>query len=325
MWARLVAKGAHVIDEGRIPRIAGVGHVALDMVFELDTIPQQPVKVAARALRRVVGGMTANACVAAARLGAQVRFGSPVGDDDAVADFEQHFAREGVDPCGLQRVAGAQSSQSAVLVDAQGQRLVVSHHGQALRDPPPLDEAWLAQADVVIVDPRCPAWAEAALRLARARGVPGVLDGDVAPLTDLRRLAGLAAWTVCSEPGAAALLGQSFEGTLDDAAVHRALAEVLALGADVAVVTLGERGLWWQRRGGAASHLAAFDLGAVVDTLGAGDAFHGALAVALAEGRGDLEALRFASAAAALKCLRPGGIAGAPRRAEVEARLASFA
>ena len=62
-----------MIDDGRPPRIAGVGHVALDMVFELDTIPQQPVKVAARALRRVVGGMTANACVAAARLGATMR------------------------------------------------------------------------------------------------------------------------------------------------------------------------------------------------------------------------------------------------------------
>ncbi len=311
-------------DTSAAPKIAGVGHVALDLVFELDAIPQQAVKVAARALRRVVGGMTASACVAAARLGAAVRFGSPVGDDDAAAHFARHFAQEGVDACGLQRVAGAQSSLSAVLVDAQGQRLVVSHHGQALRDPPPLDEGWLAQADVVIADPRCPAWAEAALRSARRRGVPGVLDGDVAPRADLQRLAGLAAWTVCSEPGVAALLGLSFDGALDAATAQRGLTEVLTLGAEVAVVTTGERGLWWQRRGTAASQLAAFDVGPVVDTLGAGDVFHGALAVALAERRGDVDALRFASAAAALKCLRPGGVAGAPHRAEVDAYLASF-
>jgi sulfofructose kinase len=152
-----------------------------------------------------------------------------------------------------------------------------------------------------------------------------VLDGDVAPRADLQRLVGLAAWTVCSEPGVAALLGLSFDGALDAAVAQRGLAEVLAHGAEVAVVTMGERGLWWQRRGGAASHLAAFDAGSVVDTLGAGDVFHGALAVALSERRGDLDALRFASAAAALKCLRPGGVAGAPYRAEVDAYLASFA
>jgi sulfofructose kinase len=307
------------------PCVAGVGHVALDLVFEVDTIPQQPVKVAARALRRVVGGMTASACVAAARLGAEVRFGSPVGDDDAAAHFAQHFAHEGVDPCGLQRVAGAQSSVSAVLVDAQGQRLVVSHHGQALRAPPPLDEAWLTQADVVIADPRCPDWAAAALRSARRRGVPGVLDGDVAPRADLQRLAGLAAWAVCSEPGVAALLGLPFDGALDASTVQRGLTEVLVLGAGVAVVTLGEHGLWWQRRGEPPAHLAAYDPGPVVDTLGAGDAFHGALAVALAEGQDDLAALRFASMAAALKCTRPGGIAGAPVRAEVDAHLAARA
>ena len=60
----------------RAVRVCGVGHVALDMVFEVERIPQEPVKVPARALRRVVGGMTANACVAAARLGATVCFGS---------------------------------------------------------------------------------------------------------------------------------------------------------------------------------------------------------------------------------------------------------
>ncbi|MGA1316150.1 MAG: PfkB family carbohydrate kinase, partial [Rubrivivax sp.] len=142
---------------------------------------------------------------------------------------------------------------------------------------------------------------------------------------DLQRLAGLAAWTVCSEPGVAALLGLPFDGALDASTVQRGLAEVLALGAEVAAVTLGEHGLWWQRRGEPPAHLAAYDPGPVVDTLGAGDAFHGALAVALAEGQDDLAALRFASMAAALKCTRPGGIAGAPVRAEVDAHLAARA
>ncbi len=70
--------------------------------------------------------------------------------------------------------------------------------------------------------------------------------------------------------------------------------------------------------------MPAVDAGPVVDTLGAGDVFHAALALALAEGQDEGDALRFASAAAALKCSRPDGIAGAPTRAEIHALLAGM-
>ena len=305
-------------------RVCGVGHVALDMVFELERIPQEPVKVPARALRRVVGGMTANACVAAARLGAAVRFGSPVGDDDAVATFRAHFAREGVDAAGLQAVPGASSSVSAVLVDARGERLIVSHHGDALQRPPPLDLAWLDGADAVLADPRCPAWAEAALGWARARGVVSVFDGDTAPREVLQRLVTQAGWAVFSQPGMAVFAGDGGAGTgPGTAALDAGLDEALARGAEVAVVTLGEHGLRWRRRGQPAQALPTLSAGTVVDTLGAGDTFHGALAVALAEGQGDEAALRFAAAAAAIKCTRHGGVLGAPGRGEVRALLAA--
>lgn len=313
------------VDPRPAVRVRGVGHVALDLVFEVGRIPQEPVKVAARGFKRVVGGMTASACVAAARLGAAVRFGSPVGDDDAVAAFEAHFVREGVEPAGLQRVAGASSSVSSVLVDEAGERLIVSHHGDALKRPPPPTLGWMADADVVLADPRCPPWAEAALRLARDIGRPSVLDGDTAPVDDLRRLVALARWAVFSAPGLSAFSGRGDGEPMDVAALDAALGQALALGAEVAVVTLGERGLRWQRRSGAVAALPAFALGPVVDTLGAGDTFHGALAVALGEGQGDEAALRFASAAAALKCLRPGGVLGAPGRAEVMSVLAQAA
>jgi sulfofructose kinase len=312
----------------RAVRVCGVGHVALDMVFEVERIPQEPVKVAARALRRVVGGMTANACVAAARLGASVRFGSPVGDDDAVATFRAHFEREGVDAVGLQSVAGASSSVSAVLVDARGERLIVSHHGDALHQPPPPDLAWLEDADAVLADPRCPDWSEAALRQASARGMVSVLDGDTAPLAVLQRLVALAGWAVFSQPGMAVFAGAGGVGAIagdapDAAALDAGLGQALARGAEVAVVTLGGAGLRWQRRGQCVRALPALTAGAVVDTLGAGDAFHGALAVALAEGQADEQALRFAAAAAAIKCTRHGGVLGAPVRAEVLDLLSS--
>ena len=85
-------------------------------------------------------------------------------------------------------------------------------------------------------------------------------------------------------------------------------------------VTNGPDGVWWLENG-RPRHLAAFPIVAV-DTLGAGDTFHGAFALALAEGCDLDRAMRFAAAAAALKCTRFGGISGTPTRGEVDAFLA---
>jgi len=297
-------------------RILGVGHSAWDHQFTVQAFPARPTKTPAQDYRSAVGGMTANACVAAARLGAQVRIASPLGDDAAAPFFEAHFRHEGVDPGGLVRVVGACSSVSAVIVDAQGERLIVSRPGDALRLAPPLDVSQVDQADVLLTDPRCPAWAQAALERARTLRRLSVLDGDAAPRPDLQRLVGLSAWEVFSRAGL-----EAFE----PGPTAQGLAAALAAGAEVAVVTQDDQPLWWQRRGGQLRSLSPFVVQPVVDTTAAGDTFHGALAVALGEGAADEAALRFAAAAAALKCLRPGGVLGAPRRAEVMQVLAGAA
>ena len=84
-------------------------------------------------------------------------------------------------------------------------------------------------------------------------------------------------------------------------------------------VTDGPNGIYWLE-GGELRHMPGFAAN-VIDTLGAGDVFHAAFTLAVAEGRALTETLRFASAAAAVKCMRFGGAAGAPRRAEVDAFL----
>ncbi|HEX8374847.1 MAG TPA: PfkB family carbohydrate kinase, partial [Geminicoccaceae bacterium] len=85
-------------------------------------------------------------------------------------------------------------------------------------------------------------------------------------------------------------------------------------------VTAGAEGVFWLDGDAKVGHLPGHPV-AAVDTLGAGDIFHAAFALALAEGRGEAEAMRFGNAAAALKCARPGGGAGAPTRGEVETFL----
>ena len=293
-----------------------VGHVALDLMFGIERFPEQPTKTPAHSFHQGVGGMSANAAVALARLGASAGFVGPVGDDAAAAVFRAHFEREGVDVSRLQATAGQSSSISSIILDARGERMIFNHKGSALTAPLPFQATWLNGVDFLLTDPRCPSWAQAALTQARQAGIPSLLDGDVSPWPDLQGLVPLADWVAFSEPGL-----QGFHA----GEVQQGLQAALRLGEapQVAVVTLGPRGLYWLRRGETVQHLPAFQVPDVIDTLGAGDAFHAGLGLALACGMADREALRFGAATAALKCQRPHGILGAPSRSEVEALLAA--
>jgi sulfofructose kinase len=291
-------------------RIICVGHAALDRVYAVDAWPPDSAKVAARDFRESGGGMAANAAVAIARLGARVSFWGPAGDDTIADTIETALRGEGVDVC-LRRFAGLGSSHSAVLVDARGERLVVGHRGSALQAPAdwlPLTD--LAGAGAVLADVRWPQGAAAALAAARAAGIPAVLDAEVGDAAALASLAPVADHVIFSQRGFEQYAGGAPE----------ALATLVARGARVAAVTLGAGGVDWIACGGGMQHCPAFAVD-VVDTLAAGDVFHGAYALAIAEGFEPARAVRFASAAAAIKCSRPGGRGGAPMRAELEAFL----
>src|SRR5262249_32561864 len=146
---------------------------------------------------------------------------------------------------------------------------------------------------------------------ARARGLTVVLDADKPTLVS-DPLFRLATHVVFSAECLRATAG------LED--LTAALARIATATESFLAVTNGPNDVLW-RDGATLRKCPAFQVKAV-DTLGAGDAFHGAFALALAEGREVVAALRFAAAAAGLKCTRLGGSAAAPRRAEVEALLA---
>lgn len=293
-----------------------VGHIALDLIFSVREFPDHPTKTPAQRFHRGVGGMSGNAAIALARLGARVDFCGPVGDDSTADVFEQVLRAEGVGQSGLRRVPGASSSVSSIIVDQHGERMIFNAKGSALDAPGPFDPSVLDGIDFVLVDPRCPDWAEAALRQARQRGIPSMLDGELSPRADLQRLVPLADWRVFSERGLLAYADGQPEALLQQLAADAPSQRV--------VRTLGAQGVQWCDAQGRLCQMPAFQAGPVVDTLGAGDVFHAALALALAEGRAEREALRFASAAAAIKCSRPDGIAGAPSRAQVQAVLADM-
>jgi sulfofructose kinase len=298
-------------------RVACVGHASVDLVFEVDALPAaHSGKTLARRHTRRAGGMSLHAAVAAARLGASVRMIGRVGDDEAATFLRRRLADEGVEARGLESVRGASTSCASVVVDARGERQIVVHRGNALERAHGVDLRLLEGADVVLADPRWPDGAAAALEWARERGVISVLDADVAPWAVLDRLVPLARWSAFSQPGLAAWL----RSEVGVAAWDEALAEVLQrhAGLAAALVTLGPCGAAWIERGRPPAHCAAPRVDAV-DTTGAGDVFHAAFALALAEGRATTDAVAWACAAAAYKCERGFGADGAPTRRQLDA------
>ncbi|HEX2553459.1 MAG TPA: PfkB family carbohydrate kinase [Microvirga sp.] len=287
-----------------------VGIAVLDYVYAVETMPVRAEKYRARDLAVVGGGIAANAAVAVARLGGRARLATRLGDDPTGAAIVAELEAEGVDCALAHRFAGRRSPTSAILVDGRGERLIVSYSDNAI----PAGTSWLpdalpADVGAVLGDTR---WVEGSahlFRLARRAGVPAILDGDRRP--DRPDVLELATHIAFSEQGLAEITGVA-----DPAGGLRALAGSTR---SWLAVTAGEGGVHFLEDG-AVAHEPAFPV-ETVDTLGAGDTWHGAFALGLAEGMAERAAVRFASAVAAIKCTRFGGRSGTPSRDEVEAFL----
>ncbi len=278
--------------------------------MRVENFPAPGAKVVASDFIITGGGCAANAAVAATRLGARVAFSGPLGGpDDYVSNrILADLAKEGIDCGGVARIERGTASVSLILLDAIGEKTIATRRGVNLDKVLPADAAGLvADADAVLVDNRFPEFVTAVCRAAQARKIPIVIDLDQATKPD-DALLKVGTHVVSS---AEALHGTT--GTTDYAAGLHRLAEHVS---GFLAITDGPNGVYWLD-GGALRHLPAFAVQAI-DSLGAGDAFHGAFTLALAEGQALSDILRFASATAALKCTHFGGASGAPHRAEVE-------
>ena len=281
--------------------------------MRVERFPAPGEKASASEFMIIGGGCAANAAVAVARLGGRVAFTGPLGgDDDAVSSrIVGNLESEGIDCTGVARAPNASASVSLILIDSSGEKSIATRRGKGLSDARPANPARLvADADAVLADNRFPDFVADICRAGRARKIPVVVDLDQITTPDHPLLA-LGTHVIASRE---ALRGTTGEN--DPGAGLKALA---AHNAGFLAVTDGPNGVYWLE-GANLRHMPAFKVEAV-DSLGAGDAFHGAFTLALAEGRDLAAALRFGSACAALKCTRFGGGASAPRRAEVDAFL----
>nr|EHL6944001.1 sugar kinase [Citrobacter freundii]EHL6952600.1 sugar kinase [Citrobacter freundii] len=295
-------------------RIACVGIAVMDRIYYVEGLPTEGGKYVAKRYTEVGGGPAATAAVAAARLGAQVDFIGRVGDDDTGNSLLAELESLGVNTRDTRRYAGAKSSQSAIMVDAQGERIIVNYPSpDLLPDADWFNEIDFSQWDVVLADVRWHEGARQAFALARQAGVMTVLDGDVTP-QDISELVALSDHAAFSEPGLARLTG------INDSVAGLKQAQTLTNGH--VYVTRGSEGCDWIKNN-TLQHQSGFKVD-VVDTTGAGDVFHGALAFSLAGGDAPEEAVRFASGVAALKCTRPGGRAGIPDCDQTRSFLSLF-
>lgn len=289
------------------PRVVCVGNVVRDEVFHVDVLPAAGVKTDVRHYSDRFGGPAATAAVAIAHLGGSASFWGRVGTDAAGEAIAQALSRHGVDLHGLAAVPGARTVRSIVIVDGSGERsIAVDRMGlpaTAGSVPKDLPE----DAAIVLADTRWPSGALAALAYARQRKLPTVLDADGGSAADLASLVEGSDHIIFSAQGARDFIGP---GSPEDQ-----LTRMSSLGARAIAITCGGLGSMWMT-GGVITHLAAFPVEAR-DTTGCGDVFHGAYALAIAEGRETLWAARFASAVAARKAQNGAGWDGMPDRSAV--------
>ncbi len=292
-------------------RILCVGIAAQDFVFRVPELPAGGHKFRAHGFASVGGGMAGTAAVAVARLGGEALLCARVGDDPMAALVRAELEGYGVDCTLSVPVPGAATPTSAIMVDERGERMIVNYRDDDLHETPDLSRT--GSLDAVEADTRWHGGALEAMRLARARGIPGVLDVEAPVLGHGPEAIRLATHVAFAAPGLRSFVGAP-NAPLEDAL------RLAATRTDAFVcVTDGGEGVLWLVDG-ALQGLPAFAVD-VVDTLGAGDIWHGAFALRLGLGDSEEAAIRFASAAAALKCTRFGGRAGVPRLSEVNTFL----
>jgi sulfofructose kinase len=292
-------------------RVLCTGIAVEDFIFRVDRFPTANTKAVVEDFVVTGGGCAANAAIAIARLGGHARFAGPLGDDPMSDRIIDGMTRAGVDVGHVLRVAGGIASLSGIFIDSGGERLLATRREQGLRAARARDpKALLRDVFVVMADNHFPEFVLPICEAARTLGLRIVLDVD-RPTMPGDPLFGLASHSIFS---AEAL--RSTSGIHD---LQTALDRAADFCRGFVAVTDGANGAHW-RDGAGVQHVPAVAVNSV-DTLAAGDVFHGAFALALAEGRDEPEAVRFASAAAALKCTRFGGIVGTPDRAEVELLL----
>ncbi|MEM9342585.1 MAG: ribokinase [Pseudomonadota bacterium] len=302
------------------------GHVAILGVFVADTAyradrqPKMGETILGNAFALGPGGKGSNQAVAAAKAGAEVRFISKLGHDTFGDMAMQTWQDAGVTPVVTRHTDLPTGAAFIFVEEATGNNAIIISPGVAatisVEDVRAQRDA-IETAAVFVTQLEQPIDAALdALRMARAAGVKTILNpAPAAPLPD--GMLALCDLVTPNESETEALTNLPVRSVAE---AETAAAALLAQGAGAALITLGENGALFHD-GTRTAHIPALNAGPVVETTGAGDAFNGGLAAALASGADPIEAARFGTATAALSVTRPGTAPSMPSRAEIDALM----
>lgn len=305
-------------DDIQSKHVLCVGAAVLDTLFRVHEMPTGQGKVLPYDMLQIAEGMASSAAYAVHRMGGRASLWGAVGDDETGSRILSELSECGIDISGMMIARGARSALSTIIIDDHGERLIVPFYDHKLHEKKRSCTAEdLSPFDAVLVDVRWPELALDVLTLAAGLGKPAILDGDVAPVETLEMLAPAATHIIFSEPAARSLTAT------DDVAAMLPILQTRYPKTFIAV-TAGPIGCYWTEAGDPIVHHQPTIAIKAVDTLAAGDVFHGTFALAMAQGMKNRAALQLSSVAAALKCTVFGGRAGTPTRSQTEMRLAEW-
>ena len=311
----------HLSEEGKKMSVVVLGSINMDLTTYVPRLPAPGETLFGTSFITVPGGKGFNQALAAGRLGATTKFIGRVGDDAFGTGVLQLVADEPLDVSGIAIDPAHGTGLAVISVDEQAENAIIVISGANMAH----DESDVARcaaalqgAKVLLLQMESPlSTSLAAARLAHERGVTVIFDPAPArPLPD-------EAYQLCqimtpNESETEVLVG--FRPT-NLAEAEQAAAILRGRGLATAVIKLGAQGVYFQTAG-ASGFIPPFAVRAI-DTVAAGDAFNGGLAVALAEGQPIAEAVRWGAAAGALATTKAGASSAMPTRAELTALLAS--
>ena len=282
-----------------------VGHACFDLIFTVDRHLGPDEKGVASSFKSCGGGPAANAAVTVSRLGCKAAFAGYLGNDIYGKKHIKELEKESVITDLVVR-GSSPTPLSAVLVKPDGKRTLINYRGSTKRLK--IDDIDFSNCNpkAILFDGLEPEISFPLAEFAKQRGIPTIMDaGSVHYGT--QKLTNLVDYIVASKKFAC-----EFTSETDEEKAVKKLSEY----APSVVVTLGERGLIWKNKRDM-GWKPAFTVDAV-DTTGAGDAFHGAFAAGIADGKKWDELLRYSSAVAALCCTKLGARLGIPTSEEVK-------
>ena len=296
-------------------KVVVIGSANMDFTVRLERLPQLGETMSGGEFYTAFGGKGANQAVAAHKAGADVRFLAKVGCDQSGEAIIKHLEVLGLTSEGILRDESLHSGVALIVVDRMGNNAIAVAPGSnwnLTEEDIRRAESHISWGEVLLAQLEIPLLTvKEALRLAKAHGLVTILNpapahplpGEVLSLVDI---------LTPNEMEAASLTGIKVDNVDETARAARKLFES---GAKQVIVTLGKEGCCWVRKD-CAQTFPSFPVVAV-DSTAAGDAFNGALACAVAEGRPMQEAIRFGSAAGAIAVTRKGAQDSLPTRDEI--------